>query len=214
MKARKTIEFALQPDYAHETRMQRRYNGCVAGVDEAGRGPLAGPVVAAAVILDVSRIPAGLNDSKILSRAERERLALLIVESAEVGIGFASVETIDSINILQATLYAMQQAVAALPRPPACALIDGRERPRLECEVETLIGGDALSLSVAAASILAKVTRDKLMRELACVHSGYGWDRNMGYATMEHRQALTRLGPTKQHRRSFSPVRESAALWD
>ncbi|MBC8049764.1 MAG: ribonuclease HII [Chitinophagales bacterium] len=214
MKARKTIELALQPDYSRESNLQRRHNGCVAGVDEAGRGPLAGPVVAAAVILDASCIPAGINDSKALSRTQRERLAAQIMQCADVGIGFASVETIDSINILQATLYAMQQAIAALPRPPASALIDGRERPRLECEVETLIGGDALSLSIAAASIIAKVTRDKLMRELACRYAGYGWDHNMGYATLEHRQALTRLGPTKEHRRSFAPVRDVVALWE
>ncbi|MDX2265881.1 MAG: ribonuclease HII [Hyphomicrobiales bacterium] len=186
--------------------------GPVAGVDEAGRGPLAGPVVAAAVVLDPARIPDGIDDSKALTAAERERLANLIRATSSVGISVVPVETIDAINILRASLLAMRQAVAALAQAPAAALVDGRERPDLACRVETVIGGDALCLSIAAASIIAKVTRDRLMMELAVRHPGYGWETNMGYATPGHRAALARLGVTPQHRRSFAPARAMAGL--
>ncbi len=179
----------------------------MAGVDEAGRGPLAGPVVAAAVILDIERIPVGINDSKRLPREARERLSAQIIATARVGIGFASVETIDEINILRASLLAMEQAIAALPVAPASTIIDGRDRVRTPCPCEALIGGDAICMSIAAASIVAKVTRDKLMVELSELHPGYGWERNMGYGTREHRQSLQYLGVTPQHRKSFAPVR-------
>jgi len=195
------------PDFTHENRLKRRYGGLVAGVDEAGRGPLAGPVVAAAVILDPRKTPNGIYDSKMLTRAERERLAEAIMDSATVAVSVVSVATIDAINILQASLLAMSEAVSTLSVRPSAALVDGRERPGMDCAAETLIDADALSLSVAAASIVAKVTRDRIMMELAAAHDGYGWRSNMGYATVEHRLALHRLGPTQHHRRTFAPVK-------
>ncbi len=179
----------------------------MAGIDEAGRGPWAGPVVAAAVILQPDLIPDGLNDSKRLSPSERLTLYDAIMDAATVGIGTASVARIDRDNILQATLCAMHRAVADLEIQPAAALVDGNRCPRLPCPAEPLIRGDALSLSVAAASIVAKVTRDRMMVELARAHTGYGWERNKGYGTREHAAALDRLGPTPHHRRSFAPVR-------
>ncbi len=195
------------PNLVHERRLQKLHGDLVAGVDEAGRGPLAGPVVAAAVVLDLDRIPEGINDSKLLTREARERIFAQIMTTARVGIGFASVETIDEINILRASLLAMEQAIAALPVAPSSAIIDGRDRVRAPCHCEALIHGDAISLSIAAASIVAKVTRDKLMAELAELHPGYGWERNMGYGTREHRRGLECLGVTPQHRRSFAPVK-------
>lgn len=190
-------------DYSIETEI----GGIVAGVDEAGRGPLAGPVVAAAVILDVARLPDGINDSKKLPREQRERLHGLIVASAHVGIGIASVEEIDSINILQATLLAMVRAVEALPVAPQHLLIDGNRAPKqLPCACRTVIGGDALSLSIAAASIIAKVTRDRIMAELALSHPHYGWERNAGYGTPEHQRALSLVGISPHHRKSFEPI--------
>ena len=191
------------PDYSIETEI----GGIVAGVDEAGRGPLAGPVVAAAVILDVTCIPAGIDDSKKLLREPRERLHGLIVASAHVGIGMASVEEIDSINILQATFLAMVRAIEALPVAPQHLLIDGNRAPKvLPCACRTVIGGDALSLSIAAASIIAKVTRDRIMAELALDHPHYGWERNAGYGTPEHQRALAMVGISPHHRRSFEPI--------
>jgi ribonuclease HII len=181
--------------------------GPVAGVDEAGRGPWAGPVVAAAVILSPDAIPIGLHDSKQLSAAKREALYLLIMHQARVGVGAASVDEIDRLNIRQATHLAMTRALAALPAPPATALIDGNDAPKLACRVHTLIKGDSLSLSIAAASIIAKVTRDRLMHELAEAHDGYGWARNMGYGTAQHAAAIGELGVTIHHRRSFAPIR-------
>jgi ribonuclease HII len=191
------------PDYSIETEI----GGIVAGVDEAGRGPLAGPVVAAAVILDVACIPDGIDDSKKLVREHRERLHGLIVASAHVGVGMASVEEIDSINILQATFLAMVRAIEALPVAPQHLLIDGNQKPKaLPCACRTVIGGDAISLSIAAASIVAKVTRDRLMTELALAHPHYGWERNAGYGTPEHHRALSLVGITPHHRRSFEPI--------
>lgn len=183
-------------------------DGPVCGVDEAGRGPLSGPVVAAAVILPKSGVPDGLADSKTLKRTERERLLAAIQASAEVGVGIASVEEIDRINILQATLMAMARAVAALPRVPLLALVDGNRPPDLPCAVECIVKGDARVPAIAAASIVAKETRDRIMDRLAAECPGYGWERNAGYGTAEHRAALVRLGPTVHHRRSFAPVRE------
>lgn len=191
------------PDYSIELEI----GGIVAGVDEAGRGPLAGPVVAAAVVLDVRRIPDGIDDSKKLKREQRERLHSLIVASAHVGVGMASVEEIDRINILQATFFAMVRAVEALPVAPHHLLIDGNRKPKtLPCACRTVIGGDAISLSIAAASIVAKVTRDRIMTELARDHPHYGWERNAGYGTPEHQRALSLVGVSPHHRRSFEPV--------
>jgi ribonuclease HII len=188
----------------------------VAGIDEAGRGPLAGPVIAAAVVLDMTGLPRKvarrINDSKQLQPEERATLFDLLRPYAAVGIAGASVSEIDSINILQATLLAMRRAVARLPIRPAVALIDGNRAPELPCPARTIIDGDELSLSIAAASIFAKVTRDRLMAALSRRHPGYGWDHNAGYGTDEHRQALVRLGLTPHHRRSFRPVYECPLL--
>jgi ribonuclease HII len=186
----------------------------IAGIDEAGRGPLAGPVVAAAVILDERTLPDDLacriDDSKAIARDERAELFALLPLYALIGVGQASVEEIDALNILQASLLAMRRAVERLPVQPAVALVDGNRPPALPCPVQTIVAGDGLSLSIAAASIVAKVTRDRLMTELARAHPGYGWEHNAGYGTAEHRQALQRLGPTPHHRRSFRPVCEVA----
>ena len=184
----------------------RQHGGPIAGIDEAGRGPWAGPVVAAAVILDISHVPEGLNDSKKLSEARREALYAQIIGAAHVGVGIADVARIDQDNILQATLWAMGQACKALPQTPAAALIDGNRCPALDCPAEALVKGDALSLSVAAASIIAKVTRDRIMAELAKTHPGYAWERNKGYGTRDHSDGLNQLGVTIHHRRSFKPV--------
>lgn len=184
----------------------------VAGIDEAGRGPLAGPVIAAAVVLDMTALPRKvtrrINDSKQLQPEERATLFDLLRPYAAVGIAGASVSEIDSINILQATLLAMRRAVVRLPIRPAVALVDGNQAPELPCPARLIIDGDELSLSIAAASIFAKVTRDRLMAALSRRHPGYGWDHNAGYGTDEHRQALVRLGLTPHHRRSFRPVYE------
>ena len=184
----------------------------IAGVDEAGRGPWAGPVVAAAVILDRDGLDpglaSGLDDSKKLLAARRERLFTALQASSRIGVGRAGVAEIDAINILGATLLAMGRAVSALGDTPDLALVDGNQIPDLPCPARPVIGGDGLSLSIAAASIVAKVTRDRLMAELALAHPGYGWERNKGYGTAEHRAALETLGTTPQHRRSFRPIRK------
>lgn len=191
------------PDFSYEA----RHAGIVAGVDEAGRGPLAGPVVAAAVVLDARAIPPGLDDSKKLSEARREALFGQILAAAGVGVGEASADEIDTINILEATLLAMRRAVAALSSMPDMVLVDGNRAPRWPYRYETIVGGDAKCLSIAAASIVAKVTRDRLMRRLAEAHPEYGWDANKGYPTQVHLGALARVGVTVHHRRSFAPVR-------
>jgi ribonuclease HII len=181
--------------------------GPVCGVDEVGRGPLAGPVVAAAVILDRARIPKGLNDSKQLSEEDREELYPRIMEMAvAVGVGQASVEEIDLVNIRQATHLAMARAVRALPVAAQFALVDGNDAPALPCKCDTLIKGDSRSVSIAAASIIAKVTRDRLMALLHDNHPVYGWRQNKGYGTPEHLTGLKAHGITVHHRRSFSPV--------
>ena len=197
---------AERPSLTHEQAILRRFGSPVAGIDEAGRGPWAGPVVAAAVILDPGRIPPGLNDSKKLSAPVREALYEQIVEQGVVGVGIAGVTRIDTDNILQATLWAMRAAVGDLGCAPAAALVDGNKCPDLPCPAETLVKGDARSLSIAAASIIAKVTRDRIMASLAGEHPGYGWERNKGYGTREHAHAIDRLGVTPHHRRSFKPV--------
>jgi len=183
----------------------------VAGVDEVGRGPWAGPVVAAAVILDPAAIPEGLDDSKKLSAARRDALMQDIGATAQIGIGQADVGEIDRLNILAASMLAMERAVAALPVVPAHALVDGNRLPGLPCPATALVKGDGRSMSIAAASIVAKVTRDRLMAELGRTHPGYGWERNAGYGTAEHRAGLERLGLTEHHRLSFRPIAELAA---
>lgn len=185
---------------------------CVAGVDEVGRGPLAGPVVAAAVVLNRASIPEGLNDSKKLSAKRRAFLTPLLRQSAQVGLGVASVEEIDALNILQASLLAMRRAVAALPVVPDHLLIDGNRLPvDLPCPATPVVGGDGRSPSIAAASIVAKTWRDAVMKEAAAQFPGYGWETNAGYPTKCHKSALRDLGVTPFHRRSFAPVRD--ILW-
>lgn len=185
----------------------------VCGVDEAGRGPLAGPVVAAAVILDPARPIAGLNDSKKLSARRREALAVLIREQALAwAVAEASVEEIDRINILQASLLAMQRAVAALAVRPQLALIDGNRCPRLDCPAEALVGGDGRSAPIAAASILAKTVRDEQMLALHQRFPCYDFARHKGYPTAAHLAALRQHGPCSEHRRSFAPVAQ-LSLW-
>src|SRR5262245_33826564 len=179
----------------------RLAGGPIAGVDEAGRGPWAGPVVAAAVILDPERIPAGIADSKALDPEERARLYALIVASAVVGVGVGDVARIDRDNILNATMWAMAEAIAQLPVMPRLVLIDGNRTPQLRCPARPIVAGDAQVISIAAASIVAKVTRDRLMVALARDYPGYGFERHKGYGTPEHQAALARLGVTPQHRR-------------
>ena len=204
------------PDF----KIERRCSGVVCGVDEAGRGPLAGPVVAAAVVLDPRRFPKTLrerlDDSKVLSIEDREICYRVLRHCADrgtarIGIGAASVTEIDRINILRAALLAMARAVAVLGIRPDTALVDGSVAPPLTCAVQTVVKGDALSFSIAAASIVAKVTRDRIMRDLAPRYPVYRWENNVGYATPEHGEAIRRFGVTRHHRRSFAPVRLALA---
>ena len=199
------------PSLELEQDLQRRLGkkaARIAGIDEAGRGPLAGPVVAAAVVLDANRIPEGIDDSKKLSASAREALAAQIKSTADVGVAIVGVDEIDLRNILNATMDAMAKAIGALDKPADALLIDGNRAPLIEPICETVVGGDARSLSIAAASIVAKVTRDRIMQDLAERYPGYGWERNMGYGTREHIESLQRLGVTPEHRRSFAPVRK------
>ena len=177
------------------------------GIDEAGRGPLAGPVVASAVILDRGNIPNGINDSKKLTEAKREAIYEQLLECAEVGVGVATVDEIDEINILQASLLAMSRAYDALPTGARFALIDGIHAPMISCPTQTIKKGDARSLSIAAASIIAKVTRDRLMSALAADHPEYDWARNKGYGSPKHLIALRTHGAVGQHRKTFAPVK-------
>jgi ribonuclease HII len=201
---------APMPDFLLERSCKQKP---VAGIDEAGRGPWAGPVVAAAVILEEKSLPpeiaARLDDSKALSAAARNEMFALLPLYGLIGVGEASVAEIDEHNILRATFMAMARAVRRLPVAPAMALVDGNRAPELPCPVRTVVKGDSLSLSIAAASIVAKVTRDRLMAGLARAHPGYGWERNAGYGTAEHQAALRRLGITPHHRQSFRPIFES-----
>ncbi len=196
----------LRPTFRRERRALNKGIFPVAGCDEAGRGPLAGPVVAAAVILDPERIPRGLNDSKKLDAAMREKLYEKICATAQVAVAFGTVERIDRDNILRASLWALARAVRALPVAPRLVFVDGNQKIDVACECQTVVSGDALMVSVAAASIIAKVTRDRLMVRLGLEHPGYGFERHMGYCVPEHFAALARLGPTVHHRRSFAPV--------
>lgn len=195
------------PDYSYEHAAFKGGALVVAGVDEVGRGPLAGPVTAAAVVLDPDSIPDGLDDSKKLTAKRREQLFGLILANSDYCIAHASVEEIDDINILQASHLAMCRAIEGLKFPADFALIDGNRLPRdLTIKAQTIIKGDAKSVSIAAASIIAKVTRDRLMTALSREFPGYGWETNAGYGTKTHLEGLKRLGVTPHHRRSFKPI--------
>jgi ribonuclease HII len=196
----------IRPTFARERAAMKRGVFPVAGCDEAGRGPLAGPVVAAAVILDPRHIPRGLDDSKKLTPERRVVLFERICARAEVAVAFAAPARIDRDNILRASLWALARAVRSLPRRPGLVFVDGRDRLDVDCDCMPVVSGDALVLSIAAASIVAKVTRDRLMAQLGLAHPGYGFERHMGYSVPEHCEALARLGPTIHHRRSFAPV--------
>jgi ribonuclease HII len=196
----------LRPTFRRERRALNSGIWPVAGCDEAGRGPLAGPVVAAAVVLDPNRIPRGLNDSKKLDAAEREKLYAKICATAEVAVAFGSTDRIDRDNILRASLWALSRAVKALPVKPQLVFVDGNMKIDCDCDCEAVVSGDALLLSVAAASIVAKVTRDRLMTRVGLAHPGYGFERHMGYSVPEHFKALAEFGPTIHHRKSFAPV--------
>ena len=199
-------EPVLRPTFRRERRALNKGIFPVAGCDEAGRGPLAGPVVAAAVVLDPERIPRGLNDSKKLDAEEREKLYVKICATAQVAVAFGAVDRIDRDNILRASLWALASAVKALPVRPKLVFVDGNQRIDCGCDCQTVVSGDALVVSVAAASIVAKVTRDRLMMQLGRAYPGYGFERHMGYSVPEHFAALARLGPTIHHRKSFAPV--------
>jgi len=197
----------MEPDFEFERDAYARGFARVAGVDEVGRGPLAGPVTAAAVVLDPERIPEGLNDSKKLTKRARERLYEEILAVADVSIAHASVEEIEELNILRASHLAMVRALAGLRTPADFALIDGNMVPRdLVIKSQTVIKGDARSQSISAASIMAKICRDCVMLSLAQQHPGYGWETNMGYGSKSHIEALQNLGVTPHHRRLFKPV--------
>lgn len=192
-----------KPDY----RIESEYDGIIVAIDEVGRGPWAGPVMTAAAILDPHNIPEGLDDSKRLPPARREALYAAIRATARVEIGIASVQEIEELNVLGATKLAMRRAYDALGVQAAIALIDGNQPPELPCPTRCIVGGDGLCVSIAAASIVAKVTRDRLMAELAKEYPGYGWETNAGYGTKEHQDGIARYGLTPHHRRNFAPIR-------
>ncbi|QIO99056.1 ribonuclease HII [Bradyrhizobium symbiodeficiens] len=208
---KKGIIAIASPTFRRERALIKRGVWPVAGCDEAGRGPLAGPVVAAAVILDPDRIPRGIDDSKRLTAEERERLFDKICATAQVSVAVASPSRIDRDNILRASLWALKRAVVALPEAPRHVFVDGRDRLDTPCDCEAVIGGDGIVLSIAAASIVAKVTRDRLMCALAQDCPGYGFEQHKGYGVPEHLDALNRLGPTVHHRRFFAPVAAARA---
>jgi ribonuclease HII len=186
--------------------------GPIAGVDESGRGPLAGPVVAAAVVLDKHNIPDGIADSKALDIDSRREIYQAIIATAQVGIGVAGVDRIDAENILTASLWAMAEAVSRLEHRPRLLLVDGNKPPTVPCATRCIVQGDAKCLSIAAASIVAKVVRDAMMAELARAYPNYGFDRHKGYGTREHHDAIARYGITPHHRRSFRPVQLALGL--
>lgn len=202
----------MRPTFELESAERLLGRAPVVGIDEAGRGPWAGPVVAAAVVLDPDNLPPGIDDSKALDEDQREILFGRITSCAAWGVGIADVARIDRDNILNATLWAMAEAVKALPLRPRLALVDGNRAPRLGCETRAIVKGDAKCLSIAAASIVAKVTRDRVMVALDGELKGYGFARHKGYGTPEHREALRRLGVSPQHRRSFRPVQLALGL--
>ncbi|MHA1560085.1 MAG: ribonuclease HII [Alphaproteobacteria bacterium] len=212
-----------RPTDFFERRARRRGAEWVAGVDEVGRGPLAGPVVVAAVMFDGRRFPRGLNDSKMLDPDERDRLYEKILSRGLVAVVSASRERVDRMNVLHASLWAMSKAIRALPQPPDHVLVDGNMvPPGLPCNAEALVGGDGRSVSIAAASIVAKVTRDRLMRRVGQAFPEYGFAQHKGYSTPAHFAALSKHGPCWHHRRSFAPIRRrlapmpdaEATLWD
>ncbi len=209
MKKRGAIKV---PDFVLEARARDRGFHLIAGVDEAGRGPWAGPVVAGAVILNVDNLPRqlleGLDDSKKLRPRKREELFALLPDCAAIGVGLAETSEIDEINILQASFRAMERALAGLKSRPDYVLVDGDKLPALPYAAEFVVKGDSRSLSIAAASIVAKVTRDRIMAGLADQFPGYGWERNAGYGTEEHKTALTCWGVTDEHRKSYAPIRK------
>ncbi|MCD0420015.1 ribonuclease HII [Rubrivivax sp. JA1024] len=207
---RKGVIAVAPPGFRRERALIKRGIWPVAGCDEAGRGPLAGPVVAAAVVLDPKRVPKGLDDSKRLTAEKREALFEEICATAQVSVVYASPERINRDNILRASLWALTRAVHALPEMPRHVFVDGRDRLATKCDCEAVIGGDGLIASIAAASIIAKVSRDRLMCRLAEQCPGYGFEQHKGYGVPEHLDALARLGPTVHHRRFFAPV---AAAW-
>jgi ribonuclease HII len=209
--AAKDVIAVAPPSFRRERVLIKRGIWPVAGCDEAGRGPLAGPVVAAAVILDPDRIPRGIDDSKRLSAEQREKLFDKICATAQVSVAVASRARIDRDNILRASLWALKHAVVALPEAPRHVFVDGRDRLDTACDCEAVIGGDGLVLSIAAASIVAKVTRDRLMCALAQDCPGYGFEQHKGYAVPEHLDALDRLGPSVHHRSFFAPVAAARA---
>src|SRR4029079_4395392 len=204
-------EQPVRPTFRRERKALNRGVWPVAGCDEAGRGPLAGPVVAAAVVLDPKRVPRGLNDSKKLDPETRAKLHAKICATAQVSVAVAPPSRIDRDNILRASLWALARAVAGLPVRPKLVFVDGRDRIDVTCECQPVISGDAIIASIAAASIVAKVTRDRLMIRLGLHYPGYGFEHHKGYSVPEHFEALARLGPTIHHRRSFAPVAASSA---
>jgi ribonuclease HII len=216
VKLPKGVIAVAPPSFRRERALIKRGVWPVAGCDEAGRGPLAGPVVAAAVVLDPKQIPKGIDDSKRLTAEQREELFEKICATASVAVVSASPARIDRDNILRASLWALARAVHALPDPPQHVFVDGRDRLATTCDCEAVIGGDGLIMSIAAASIVAKVTRDRLMCALAQQCPGYGFESHKGYAVPEHLAALDRLGPSAHHRNFFAPVvaaREKHQPW-
>lgn len=208
MKTGAPLPARPRPDLALETALSLRVGGLVCGVDEAGRGPWAGPVSAGAVILNPDDIPEGIDDSKALTEARRDALAVQIRTRALAwGVGFASVEEIEELNILGATGLAMCRAIEAMALTPVAALVDGNYRFKLPCDVQTVVKGDSLSLTIGAASILAKTARDRLMIDLAAQYPDYGFERHKGYAAPAHIAALERHGPCPAHRPSWAPIR-------
>jgi ribonuclease HII len=199
-------------------KLERAAGGRVAGVDEVGRGPLSGPVLAAAVVFPAGvprKLASMLDDSKKLTADQRlAAFTALRASNAEIAIAAASVAEIERLNILHAAMLAMRRAVARLPAPPDLALVDGNVAPPLDCPVRCVVGGDGISLSIAAASIIAKVVRDRLMERLGLRYPGYSWDTNAGYATLAHRKALQALGPTRHHRASFASVAQTILIFD
>ena len=192
----------MEPSY----KFDQAYETPIIGVDEVGRGPLAGPVISAAIILNKEKIPEGINDSKKLSKKKREVINEELISQHSFAIGIASVEEIDKINILQASLLAMKRAVLNLNIKPQTILVDGNKLPDLEFNMYPIIKGDSKSISIAAASIIAKVYRDKLMQDLSLQYPGYYWEKNSGYGTKQHLLALDNLGVTPIHRKSFAPI--------
>ena len=198
------------PDFSVENSARSKGHFFIAGVDEAGRGSWAGPVVAGAVILEADKlIPplrSELDDSKKLTARKRQMLFEMLPTCASIGVGIADVNEIDKLNILEASFLAMARAISDLPQEPGYVIVDGNKVPDLPYPAEYVVRGDSRSFSIAAASIVAKVTRDKIMVDLAKTYTGYGWERNAGYGTQEHKMALERLGVTEHHRKSYAPI--------